>query len=78
MANETEIVEIHISDLMLWIGLAVFLSVMAWWVLGDSPTTEILGLAFSIVGILVAWGANEDIKFIKQATVKILEKVEKL
>ncbi len=76
MANENEVVEVHITDVMLWVGLAVFILVMAWWVLGDSPTVEVIGLTLSFVGMLVGWRAGEDIKIIKANTFKILETVE--
>ncbi len=76
--TETKTIEIHISEIFKWIALIIFLAVLAWWVLGDSPTTEILGLMFTLVGIVLSWFGAEDIKIIKANTFKILEKVEKI
>lgn len=77
MINKSEVVDVHVSDIMLWVGVVVVIAIMAWWVLGDSPTAEIIGLTLSFAGVLFGWRAGEDIKIIKQNTFKISESVER-
>jgi len=76
--TETKIVEIHISEIFKWLALIMFLAVLAWWVLGDSPTTGVLGTVMAFVGLIMAWLCAEDIKTIKANTFKTAELQQKI
>lgn len=78
---EEKVIEVKISDIFLWIALIIFLIIMAWWVLGSSPTTEILGVVFSFVGLVFAWEAGRKIKkldLIEANSIKTLEILQKI
>ena len=71
--TETKINEIHISEIFKWLALLTFLTILAWLVLGNSPTSEIIGLMLAFVGIVMSWLGAEDVKVIKANTFKTLE-----
>ncbi len=78
MASETKTINVHISEIMFWVVLIVFLVVMAWWVLGDSPTTEMIGVTLSVAGLYAAWRGSENLEIIRANTFKTIELLEKL
>lgn len=68
--------EITIMDAMLVIIIIIFVIMMAWWILGNSPTLEMLGTFLSLVFLFFTFKNEKDMKTVKENTGKTLNKLE--
>ncbi|MBI2041009.1 MAG: hypothetical protein HYT16_02815 [DPANN group archaeon] len=75
--TETKQITINVMDAALWIAAVIFLALLAWWVLGDSPTAEQISIGLTILGLLLAERSGHRLRTIEENTFKILEKVNK-
>lgn len=69
---------VNVMDIVFWVAIVIFLGILAWWVLGSSPTIEQISLGLAILGFISAERAGHEIRVIKANTFRILEKVEKM
>lgn len=63
--------DIELSTLMFWLAIIILIALLAWRILGSSPTIEQLGLGLAFFGVMLSWyGINRsDQKFDEQTQI---------
>ena len=64
--------EINIIDFMLIVGIIGFVILMYWWVLGNSPSIEMLGIFLGFVFLVYTIGNGYDMRTVKANTEETL------
>lgn len=67
------VVEIQISTVLFWIAVVILFIMLAWWVLGESPTVEQLSIVLTAVGSWMAIKGSKDINLIKRLSLESKE-----
>jgi membrane protein required for beta-lactamase induction len=78
MKMAERIIEIDVSDIALWIALAIFLALLAWWVLGASPTIEQISLGIAALGVWLTFKTDNRLAKVEQGVHKQVELSEKI
>lgn len=67
-----------IDKILLWIILILFVIMVAWYVLGSSPTLDIIMFLFTILFIFLSFESRKDMKKHIKDTKFIKEKLNRL
>lgn len=57
---------IDIVKILLWIAIILFIFTVAWYVLGSSPTLDIIMFIFTFIFLAFTLESRRDTKFIKK------------
>lgn len=69
---------IDIVKILLWISIILYVFMVAWYVLGSSPTLDMIVFIFTLIFIFLAFESRKDMKFVKKTVEKMDNNLNKL